>query len=559
MNNLRNFIIRLSITYIVFNGLRLLPGIQYGGELLFEVWIIALVFVVLSAVLRRILLALTLPLTIMTAGLFIFVIDGLLLLLTATATSMEIAGMGWALLASFVMSIMNIWVEWAFIRLGWMEGRGEADPERIESPGWLLRALLLIGMVLGVVFAVGMAAQAIVVVSILTPNLVIVGATGLFVFVLTTLGIAWLIASGLAMRHRATFSLGVTALASGLLIAATVFVMRPLSIRDQDAHRPADIRDWDLPTGSQIAYSAYLADDNEPLPPVVFLHGGPGWAVLEADRDFYSQITQFGYDVYLFDQVGSGYSERLESVQAYTVDRSIADLDAIREMIDADDMILIGHNAGAELAVRYMARFPERVAQVVLVSPTPLTDDGSFFHQFSRTASPRGLLPPPLDVRPLVAGRLAAHGSNAAARLVPQEKAGVWMERVLAPGAFTCRGEAEAAPAPDGAGFNFSVYSRLDKLLRQAEDPRPHLAENLTPALILYSACNYISWPVIQQYDKTLLADTIFYFEDAGHFIYPTQGEDMLAVLGAFLLEEPYPVTPYRDSSDPRTVMMTGK
>lgn len=559
MNNLRLFVLRLSITYIVFNGLGLLPGIQYGGELLFEVWIISLVFVVLSAVLRRLLLALTLPLSILTAGLFIFVIDGLLLLLTAIVTSMEVAGLGWALLAAFVMSIMNIWVESAFVRLGWMEGKHEGEAARIESPGWLLRTLLLTGMLLGVVFAAAMAAQAVVVVSMLTPNLVIVGGSGLLVFALTTVAIAWLIASGLAMRRRARFGLAVTVLSSVLLIASTILVLRPLSVEVQHASRPQEMLYLDLPTGSRIAYSAYQVADNEPLPPVVFLHGGPGWAVLEGDRDFYSQITQFGYDVFLFDQLGSGYSARLESVREYSVERSIADLDAIREKIDTDDMILIGHNAGAELAVRYMARFPERVAQVLLVSPTPLSDDASFFDDFSHTASPIGLLPPPLEVRPLLASRLATYGSSASQRLIPQQEVGAWMESALAPGAFSCPGEAEEAPSVQGAGFNFYVYTRLDELLRQADDPRPRLAENLTPALILYSECNYISWPVIQQYDETLLADTIVYFEDAGHFIYPERGEDMLAVIGAFLLEEPYPVRPYRGSSDPRRAIGTGE
>ncbi|MGF1506096.1 MAG: alpha/beta fold hydrolase [Anaerolineae bacterium] len=551
MNNLRNFIIRLSITYIVFNGLGLLPGIQYG-DLLFEVWIVSLVFVVLSAVLRRVLLALTLPVTILTTGLFIFVIDGLLLLLTATVTSMEVAGLGWALLAAFVMSIINIWVEWAFIRLGWMEGKDDDDPDRIESPGWLLRILLLTGMLLGVVFAVSMAAQAVVAVSLLTPNLVLVGATGLLVFLLLPLAIAWLIASGLAIRRRAVFSLAVTVVSGGLLVAAAFIVLQPLSVEVQGESRPSDILMWDLPTGSRIAYSAHLAPEGTPLPPVVFVHGGPGWAVLEADRGFYSQITRFGYDVYLFDQAGSGYSEHLDSMQAYTVDRSIADLDDIREMIDADDMILIGHNAGAELAVRYMARFPERVARVVLVSPTPLTGDVSFFDEFNRTASPAGLLPPPLEVRPLLAGRLAAYGSDAAYSLVTPEAAGAWMENALAPGAFTCPGDAGQAPTIEGAGLNFYVHTRLQELLRRAGDPHPRLAENLTPALILYSECNYIAWPVIQQVDEALLGDTIVHFEDAGHFIYPARGEDMLAVIGAFLLEEPYPVEPYRGSSDPR-------
>ena len=79
-------------------------------------------------------------------------------------------------------------------------------------------------------------------------------------------------------------------------------------------------------------------------------------------------------------------------------------------------------------------------------------------------------------------------------------------------------------------------------------DPRPALAKNLTPSLVLAAECDHIPWGVIQQYRETLLNEKIIYFEGAGHMIQLTQGGALAATIRAFLLEAPYPIPPYQDS-----------
>ena len=90
MKEVRNFVLRLSITYIILYLITTLPGISVQNEFdLFAMWIVAVVFTLLSGLLRPLLLALTLPFSIMTGGLFMFVIDGFLLILTASITTLR--------------------------------------------------------------------------------------------------------------------------------------------------------------------------------------------------------------------------------------------------------------------------------------------------------------------------------------------------------------------------------------------------------------------------------------------------------------------------------------
>ena len=58
-----------------------------------------------------------------------------------------------------------------------------------------------------------------------------------------------------------------------------------------------------------------------------------------------------------YDQAGSGLSGFLPHLRDYTVARSVADLEAIRQKIGVDKMILIGHSWGSTLAASYMAKF----------------------------------------------------------------------------------------------------------------------------------------------------------------------------------------------------------
>jgi putative membrane protein len=81
---IRNFIIRLVINAIaLYVTASILPGIHIVNNEIGTLLVIALVFGIVNAVIKPIVKILTCPLVILTLGLFIFVINALMLLLTA--------------------------------------------------------------------------------------------------------------------------------------------------------------------------------------------------------------------------------------------------------------------------------------------------------------------------------------------------------------------------------------------------------------------------------------------------------------------------------------------
>lgn len=131
-------------------------------------------------------------------------------------------------------------------------------------------------------------------------------------------------------------------------------------------------RYWDLPTGSHIAYTLIPAQGARKPYPLIFLHGGPGGAILEGNIRSLAPLAQDGYDIYLYDQVGGGWSNRLNHIREYTCERHVRDLDAIIKQIGAQKVILIGHSWGAILAVLYAADHPERVDRMIVTGPGPI-------------------------------------------------------------------------------------------------------------------------------------------------------------------------------------------
>lgn len=76
---------------------------------------------------------------------------------------------------------------------------------------------------------------------------------------------------------------------------------------------------WSLPTGSTIAYTKLEGSDGGT--PIIALHGGPGGYVHSRDIETLGALADAGFDVYLYDQIGSGLSARLENIRDYTAGR----------------------------------------------------------------------------------------------------------------------------------------------------------------------------------------------------------------------------------------------
>ncbi|MFQ6044911.1 MAG: phage holin family protein [Gemmatimonadales bacterium] len=108
------FIARLFITaFGLWMADAVLSGVWFDGVV--ALWIAALLLGLVNAFVRPLIVVLTLPITLMTLGLFLFVINGAMLLVVAwLMPSFHVDGLGWAILASVIVGITG-WLANAFV------------------------------------------------------------------------------------------------------------------------------------------------------------------------------------------------------------------------------------------------------------------------------------------------------------------------------------------------------------------------------------------------------------------------------------------------------------
>ncbi len=106
-----NIIVRVLIqTVAIFIAAYILPGVEVDS--LTTTLIVAIVLGVINVFLKPILVLLTLPITLVTFGLFIFVINALLVLLVSSLVSgFYVDGFLWALLFSIIVSLVSAFLE----------------------------------------------------------------------------------------------------------------------------------------------------------------------------------------------------------------------------------------------------------------------------------------------------------------------------------------------------------------------------------------------------------------------------------------------------------------
>ncbi len=84
----------------------ILPGVAVAS--FWSALIVAVILALLNAILRPILVILTIPITIVTLGLFLLVINALIILLTdSLIDGFSVSNFWWALLFSFLLSILG--------------------------------------------------------------------------------------------------------------------------------------------------------------------------------------------------------------------------------------------------------------------------------------------------------------------------------------------------------------------------------------------------------------------------------------------------------------------
>jgi len=361
----------------------------------------------------------------------------------------------------------------------------------------------------------------------------------------------WLVFRGLPRRRRAS----ATTWGTGLLVAvAAVAVLTPLSDPRDGPAPVTGLAYWELDTGSRLAYVKLPGSAPARPTPIVVLHGGPGVPDMAGDVAYFGRLTDLGYDVYVYDQLGAGRSTRLADPTGYGIERDVSDLDGVRRAIGAERMVLIGHSYGGSLAAHYLAAHPGRVEKLVLSSPGALD---------------------PSDR----SGDRAAAGLDGAARLrsyvaalAPRALLGYVLTQVAPSAAHAYLGDDEADARNDailsiteparhcspgqgtgpvqGSGFYAWQYPQSASA-PPPPDVRPALSGLTTPTLVLKGECDYLSWRSAIDYRRALPGSHLLYLEGAGHNTYEDRPHAVMTAVRAFLTGGSLPETPYTD--DPYT------
>jgi proline iminopeptidase len=100
--------------------------------------------------------------------------------------------------------------------------------------------------------------------------------------------------------------------------------------------------------------------------PLVILHGGPG-----ASHDYFlPYLTPLArhYQLIFIDERGSGRSQTLEDVSAYTVENMVEDVEAVRQALGLGQVSLLGHSYGGVLAQAYALKYQKNLSALILAS-----------------------------------------------------------------------------------------------------------------------------------------------------------------------------------------------
>jgi proline iminopeptidase len=307
-------------------------------------------------------------------------------------------------------------------------------------------------------------------------------------------------------------------------------------------------RFWELPTGSNIAHVRVPAEGRGRETPVIFLHGGPGTPDMKGGSEYFGGLAKNGFDVHVYDEVGTGRSSRLEEPRGYTLERDVADLEAIREEIGAERIVLIGHSYGGTLAAAYAASYPERVARMVLSFPgDPSPTAGGASMLFRLTAKEKlGVYTLLLPPRPMLAYSLLQVNPEAAHAFADDPEVDARQDRIYnrTRPALHCR---DKPPGPELHGLGFYANQYPQSATREPhEDFLPELEVQEIPTLVIKGRCDYLSWSSAQEYLEALPDARLLYLDGSGHNAYQDEPERYMAGVRAFLLGRPLPEPPYQ-------------
>ena len=307
-------------------------------------------------------------------------------------------------------------------------------------------------------------------------------------------------------------------------------------------HKREGTQFWDLPTGSRIGYTFISAKGIKKPFPIIFLNGGPGGFITDSGIGLRSQLADDGFDVYLYDQIGSGQSERLKDINEYTANRHKRDLEAIIKKTGVGKVILIGQSWGAILAILFAAENQDKIQKIIFTCPGPIYP---VRQELAAIIAPDSLnLHNPIFTN--AQGNKKANNvrSNAMAfcatvfgKKLASDKEADDFETYLdyEVNKSTVHDISKIGKAEAGGGFYASVMTMNS--LKNLQDPRSKIKNSTIPILVMKAQYDNQKWGFTNEYCELFPNHQLIIIPNAGHAISTEQPELYLKTIRDFLRE----------------------
>ena len=324
------------------------------------------------------------------------------------------------------------------------------------------------------------------------------------------------------------------------LVAYVLAVFIPRSYDVPQMHKRKGTQYWDFQTGSRIAYTLVSAKGLKKPFPIIYLQGGPGGVISDRNIKMLAPLSEDGYDIFLYDQIGSGQSERLSDINEYTAVRHKKDLEELIKKIGSEKVILIGQSWGAILATLFIADNPEKVEKVILTGAGPVQP---MHEELLNKNAPDSLnlRKPPYSNKEandksknIRINAIAYWAKSFGKKLASDKEVDDFQTyRNSELNKATVCDTSKALEAEGGGGFYAQVMTVQS--FNKIEDTRPKLKGSKIPILLMKGQCDNWPWGFMNEYLELFPNHQLKIIPDAGHSISVEQPELYLKSIREFL------------------------
>ena len=254
--------------------------------------------------------------------------------------------------------------------------------------------------------------------------------------------------------------------------------------------------------------------------PVMFvIHGGPG-ADHSSYKPGFSPLSQKVQLVY-FDHRGQGRSSR-GAKETYTLENNVEDMEALRQHLGLDKIVVLGSSYGGMVALSYAVRYPQNVSHLIVVATVP---DFRFLQRAKEILAQRGT-----DEQNAIAQRLWDGTFENEEQLREYFQVMAPMYSITHDPESRQKGWDRAILSADAINVAFGGFLRSYNVLDQ-------LHKITSPTLVIGGRHDWICPPEFSEEIAQAIPNAdLRIFENSGHSVRADEPEALLDAIAGFLV-----------------------